>query len=321
MKKIALISTGGTIAGASEAKFGREYKAGVLSAEEILAKIPEIGDYAEISCTNLAQIDSKDMSDEILLNLAKTAQNLSRNFDGIVITHGTDTLEESAYFLNLCVKTEIPIIFTAAMRSADSLSSDGALNLLNAIALASDEKARNLGVLVAINDEIHAAREICKTHTTNLAAFKSPNSGKIGHIRYGKSQIYFAPLRRHTKKSDFDISEISILPKVDILYLYQGISAEILENFANSSATAVILATLGNGSLPKNIDEICQNLTQNGKIIIKSSRVLAGEVEQNAQESCVVADNLNPAKARILARLSLTKSSNLGKIQEFFNNY
>ncbi|HET9220807.1 MAG TPA: type II asparaginase, partial [Terriglobia bacterium] len=223
---ITILATGGTIAGAAASGTQAGYTSGAVTIDAMIAAVPGIRDVANIKGEQVSNVGSQDMSFDILLKLAKRINELtkSNDVDGIVITHGTDTMEESAYFLNLTVKTEKPVVMVGSMRPSTAVSADGPLNLYNAVGVAADPKARGRGVLVVMNDWIHAAHSLTKTSTTAVQTFMSPVRGLVGTAAYGKNDFYTTPEWRHTTKSEFDISNVTTLPRVDIIYAYMDMS-------------------------------------------------------------------------------------------------
>lgn len=317
MKKVCILATGGTIAGSSDSGTNSEYKAGTRHIAELIDAVPEIKNLAKLQAEQIANIDSKDMKDEIWLKLAKRINEILADDEicGVVITQGTDTMEESAYFLNLVINSDKPVVLTGAMRNPSSLSSDGELNLYNAISVAIDENAKNMGVMVVMNDEIHSAREVCKANTTALNAFASPSSGKIGVVYYGDVKFYLKPLRIHTQNSIFSQNLPSFLPRVDIIYTHAGICADNI----NHEARGLIIASAGNGGIHENLANALESTKQNGVAVVLSSRSGSGVVSQKA--NFISADNLNPQKARILLSLCLAKGLNFAQICEIFSAY
>ncbi len=326
MKNIIILATGGTIAGSGKSAVGSGYKAGGLDINELLQAVPNIEKLANIKGEQVANIGSQDMDNDTLINLAKKAQYFAdkKEVDGIVVIHGTDTMEESAYFLNLTVNTKKPIVFTGAMRSSTSLSSDGAMNMYNAVSVARSKKARKKGVLVVMNDEIHLAREVSKRQTSSLNAFGSPNSGKIGTAYYGYVKFYTKSLRRHTYKSEFNINDINSLPRVEIMYSH--VNDTFLHVKPNSDIKGIISAGFGNGNIYHKTLENLHKMTKNGIVVARSSRVgqgtisVQGEIDDE-KYNFITTDNLNPQKARILLSLGLSKTSNRKKLQKMFFRY
>ncbi len=328
MKNIIILATGGTIAGSGESAVGSGYKAGGLDIDELLKAVPNINKLANIKGEQIANIGSQDMDNNTLITLAKKAQEYANKeeIDGIVVIHGTDTMEESAYFLNLTVNTKKPIVFTGAMRSSTSLSSDGAMNMYNAVSVASSKKSRKKGVLVVMNDEIHLAREVSKKDTSSLNAFSSPNSGKIGTAYYGYVKFYTKSLKRHTYKSEFSIKDIHELPHVDIIYSHINDTSLHVKASLHVKTKGIISAGLGNGNIYHKTLKSLHEATKNGVIVARSSRVgqgiigTKGEVDDK-KYGFITTDNLNPQKARILLSLGLCKTSDRKKLQKMFFRY
>ncbi len=328
-KNIAVLATGGTIAGSGSSESEVSYSAGKISIEDLLAKTSSLKKLANLKGEQLLQMSSENMNDEIWLKIARRVDELVNNsdVDGVVITHGTDTIEETAYFLDLTVRTKKPIILVGSMRPATSISSDGPLNLHNAIAVAANDAAKNKGVLVVFNDSIFDARSITKAHTSNVAAFQSPNFGPIGIVSYGDVKFYYEPLRAHTNKSEFNIRKIKSLPKVDILYGYAGFDDELVDNLVENGAKGIVFAGAGDGNIYKPALEKLMNLSKEEKVlVVRSSRTGAGYVIRGAEinddeNGFVNGDNLNAQKARILLKLALTKSDDWEDVQKIFDRY
>ncbi len=323
---IALLATGGTIAGSGASASLGSYKSGELGIKELLKAIPSLNKIARIQGEQISNIGSQDMNEEVWFKLAKRAQELLDNsrIQGVVITHGTDTLEESAYFLNLVLRSTKPVVLVGAMRNAASLSADGALNLYNALSVALNEKSANKGVLVVMDDNIFSAREAIKTHTTHTSTFKALNSGAIGSVYYGKTRYYMQPLRKHTTESEFSLLELKTpLPKVDIIYTHAGMTPNLFQASLNSHAKGVVIAGVGNGNVSAGFLKAMQEASEMGVVIVRSSRVGSGEITSGEidDKAFITSDNLNPQKARVLLQLALTKTNNKAKIQEMFEEY
>ncbi|RKV17845.1 L-asparaginase 2 [Helicobacter pylori] len=323
---IALLATGGTIAGSGASASLGSYKSGELGIKELLKAIPSLNKIARIQGEQVSNIGSQDMNEEIWFKLAKRTQELldDSRIQGVVITHGTDTLEESAYFLNLVLHSTKPVVLVGAMRNASSLSADGALNLYNALSVAIDEKSANKGVLVVMDNTIFSAREVIKTHTTHTSTFKALNSGAIGSVYYGKVRYYMQPLRKHTTESEFSILELKTpLPKVDIIYTHVGMTPDLFQASLKSHAKGVVIAGVGNGNVSAGFLKAMQEASQMGVVIVRSSRVGSGEITSGEidDRAFITSDNLNPQKARVLLQLALTKTNNKEKIQEMFEEY
>ncbi|GAA9543517.1 type II asparaginase [Helicobacter pylori] len=323
---IALLATGGTIAGSGASASSGSYKSGELGIKELLKAIPSLNKIARIQGEQISNSGSQDMNEEVWFKLAKRAQELldDSRIQGVVITHGTDTLEESAYFLNLVLHSTKPVVLVGAMRNAASLSADGALNLYNALSVAANEKSANKGVLVVMDDNIFSAREVVKTHTTHTSTFKALNSGAIGSVYYGKTRYYMQPLRKHTTESEFSLSQLKTpLPKVDIIYTHVGMTPDLFQASLNSHAKGIVIAGVGNGNVSAGFLKAMQEASQMGVVIVRSSRVGSGEITSGEidDRAFITSDNLNPQKARVLLQLALTKTNNKAKIQEMFEEY
>lgn len=325
--KIAILATGGTIASSIEdcvATTG--YSVGGLSVENLISRVKGIEDLATITTKQISNIDSANMRDEIWLKLAKEINSLlDSDFDGVVITHGTDTMEETAYFLHLTIKSHKPVILVGAMRPSNSVSSDGAKNLYNAVALAANKESKFKGVMVTMNDKILSARGVTKTHTLNLDAFSSPDFGDLGYMVDGKAYFYSAITKAHTTNTPFNISQISNLPKVDILYSYSNdgnaVAARAL--FANGTK-GLIIAGSGAGSIHEDHEKALKELINQGLKVVVSSRISQGRVALNSEKKSlgfISAEELNPQKARVLLMLSLIKTDDISQIQDYFLKY
>lgn len=314
MKKIAILATGGTIAGSAKDSLDAEYKAGVLSVDELLSALPQIAQLADIYAEQIANIDSCDITNEIWLLLARRASALLNEVDGIVITHGTDTMEESAYFLHLVLPANKPIVLTGAMRPANAISSDGLKNLYNAVLVAIN--ARSLGVLVAMNDRIFGARDVQKTHTMNIDAF---SGGEMGYI-VGSEVVFCHP--QNLAQSGAFSQNLDNLPKVDILYAYasEGLSIAARALF-ESGTRGIVIAGSGAGSIPSAQKIVLKELMARGLKVVVSSRVKCGFVmldSADREAGFISAGDLSPQKARILLMLALLKTNQNGEIERYF---
>ncbi|EOI3071921.1 type II asparaginase [Campylobacter jejuni] len=325
--RIAILGTGGTIAGFIDSTIATTgYTAGAIDIDVLIKAVPQIRDLADISWEQIANIDSSNMCDEIWLRLAKKIAKLfAEGIDGVVITHGTDTMEETAYFLNLTIKSDKPVVLVGAMRPSTAISADGPKNLYNAVALVANKEAKNKGVMVAINDKILSARGVVKTHSLNVDAFSSPDFGDLGYIVDGKVFFYNNVNKAHTKNAPFDVSKLTSLPKVDILYSYSndgsGVAAKALFEHGTKG---IVVAGSGAGSIHKNQKDVLKELLKKGLKVVVSSRVVAGCVavsDSDEKLGFISAEDLNPQKARVLLMLALTKTSDPKKIQEYFLKY
>jgi len=329
LSNVVILATGGTIAGAgASAANSATYQAAKVGIEQLIAGVPELSQIANVRGEQVLQIASESITNENLLQLGRRVAELadSKDVDGIVITHGTDTLEETAYFLNLVEKTDKPIVVVGSMRPGTAMSADGMLNLYNAVAVAGSKDARSKGVLVTMNDEIQSGRDVSKMINIKTEAFKSP-WGPLGMVVEGKSYWFRLPAKRHTMNSEFDIKTIKSLPDVEIAYSYGNVSDTAYKALAQAGAKAIIHAGTGNGSVSSKVVPALQELRKQGVQIIRSSHVNAGGfVLRNAEQpddkyDWVVAHDLNPQKARILAMVALTKTQDSKELQRMFWEY
>ena len=326
--RIALLATGGTIAGtAGSATDTRDYTAGQLGPAALLAAVPQLAELARIDATQIFSVDSKDMTPQHWLVLSRRVQRLMDDpaVDGIVITHGTDTLAETAYFLSLTVHTDKPIAVVGSMRPGTALSADGALNLLSAVSVAASKDARGKGVLITMNDQIQSARDTNKDVNIETRAFQS-QWGSLGMVVEGKNYWFRAPVKRHTTQSEFNIDDITSLPSVEIVYSYGNVQPTAVQALAAAGAKAIIHAGTGNGSVANRMVEPLRQVQAQGVTIVRSSRVPYGFVLRNAEQpddkyDWVVAHDMRPEKARILTMLALAKGANTKELQRMFWEY
>ena len=324
---VVILATGGTIAGSAAGSTNAQYDAGQLGVDILIKAVPEIQDIANVKGEQVANISSNNMTNEIWLKLAKRVNELlkSGDADGIVITHGTDTLEETAYFLNLVVKSDKPVVLVGAMRSATSMSADGPLNLYNAVSVATDKSSAGNGVLVVLNDEIHAAREVTKTNTSSVDTFKSRNTGQIGRVYYGKVFYTAKNLKKHTKNSVFDVSKLNTLPRVDIVYSHANDYGDIVEHLVKMGSKGIVHAGTGNGSIHNDVMVTLKAAQDSGVRVVRSSIVGSGFIDPSKKMDYdgkfILGSDLNPQKARILLMLGLTKTDDVKELQKYFREY
>jgi len=325
---VVILATGGTIAGAAATGTQSAYTSGAVTIDAMLAAVPGIKDMANVKGEQISNVGSQDMSFDILLTLAKRINQLQQqnDVDGIVITHGTDTMEESAFFLNLVVKGEKPVVMVGSMRPSTAVSADGPLNLYNGVGVAIDPNAKGRGVLVVMNDWIHAAHSLTKTSTTAVQTFMSPLRGVVGVAAYGKNDFYNSPVWKHTSQSEFDVSGVSKLPRVDIIYACADMSADLIDSAAANGAKGIVIAGVGNGNMNKSSLEAAARVAKKGVVVVRSSRVATGSVGRNVEVNdddlgLVASDELNPQKARILLSLALLKPRNTQELQKLFYTY
>ena len=322
---VVVLATGGTIAGAgASAAHSATYAAAKVPVDQLLAGLPELARVARVSGEQVFQIASESFTNEHLLQLGRRVAALSRqaDVDGIVITHGTDTLEETAYFLNLTVHTRKPVVLVGSMRPGTALSADGALNLYDAVSVAASKDAAGKGVLVTMNDEIQSGRDVSKTINIKTEAFKS-QWGPLGMVVEGRNYWFRAPVKRHTTQSEFNIDAIQALPAVDIVYGYGNMNTTAIDAYAQAGVKALIHAGTGNGSVAAQAVGALRALRTQGVQVIRAARVPDGFVVRNAEQpddqyDWVVAHDLRPQKARILAMVALTKTQDSQELQRIF---
>ncbi len=326
LPNIKILATGGTIAGANKSKTSTtEYKAGVVGIESLIEAVPEMKDIANVTGEQVVNVGSTNIDNKILLKLAKRINKLlaSDDVDGVVVTHGTDTLEETAYFLNLTVKSDKPVVVVGSMRPSTAISADGPSNLYNAVKVAGTPEAKGKGALVVLNDRIASARYVSKTNTTTTDTFKAEEMGYIGTIA---DEIYFNNVmtRKHTKDTDFSVSDLDQLPQVDIVYGYQNEGSYLFDAVVEAGAKGIVYAGTGNGSLSDASEKGAVSAVKKGVTVVRSSRTGNGVVTPNqeyAKKDLLASNSLNPQKARILLMLALTKTDDPQKIQTYFNEY
>jgi len=325
---VKIIATGGTIAGEAATSAQAGYTSGQVGVETLIKAVPTLSKVARVSGEQISNVGSQDMSDEIWLKLAKRVNQFAamRDVDGIAITHGTDTMEETAYFLHLVAKTRKPVVLTGSMRPSTALSADGPLNIYNAVAVAADPQAVGRGVLVSINDQIHSAHDVIKTNTTATDTFMSPYHGLIGATAYGVSQYYRGPFKKHTVQSEFSVDNVNSLPRVDIIYVYEDMPGDVVDAIVKLGAKGIVVAGVGNGNMPKAVMDALGRAAKAGVVVVRASRVALGFVGRNVEVDdnkmgFVAAEELNPPKARVLLRLGLLKTKDPKQIQTMFNTY
>lgn len=302
LPQVKILATGGTIAGtASSSTQMTGYKAGNLGVQVLINAVPQIKQYAEVSGEQVSNIGSENMTDKIWLKLAKRCNELlaDPNVSGIVIV--------------------------GAMRPATAISADGPINLLNAVKLAADPQSKGRGVLIAMNDMINGARDTTKTDTTNVATFMSPELGAFGFIASGHNYFVRQTTKRHTSGSEFDVSKLDSLPRVDIVYSHSNADRVPIDAFVKAGAKGIIMAGTGDGSVHEWEEPGIVDATKKGVIVIRSSRVPNGPVTESLQryadEGMLQSGTLNPQKSRVLLQLALTKTNDPKKIQEYFEEY
>lgn len=342
LPKVYILATGGTIAGAGGSATKTQYSAGQVAIGTLLDAVPAIKDIANVEGEQVVNIGSQDMSDDVWLVLAKRVEELLSRGDvnGVVITHGTDTMEETAFFLSLTVKSDKPVVLVGAMRPSTAISADGPANLYNAVVTAASPASKNRGVLVCMNGKVYGAADVTKTNTTSVETFQSPNSGALGYIHNGEVFYYHAPscgngctdyvhkgsLSNESRTPYFNVEGLYSLPKVGIAYGYSNVQGDVVEMMIEKGYKGIVYAGVGNGNIHKNVFPLLEKARKDGIVVVRSSRVPTGattldaEVDDNKYQF-VASWGLNPQKARILLMLALTKTDDWKTIQKYFNNY
>lgn len=330
MKKVAFIGTGGTMSslGAGPLDVQNYAATGVrLQASEIVARFPEVAAVVEVIAIDYRTIVSTDVSfadwKALVLLCDRLVADIS-NLAGIVIGHGTASLEETAYMLNLTVKVRVPVVLVGSQRPASALGSDAGTNLVGALRTAASDEAHGMGVLVVLNDEIQAAREVTKTSTQRLQTFRTPDFGVLGHADADRVSFYRAPLRRRAPETEFDIRGLDELPRVDVVYTYTGADGTAVRAFVAQGAAGLVSAGFAPGSLAPGDHEALTEAVRGGVVVVQSTRAGSGRVVLGARARSagfVSADNLAPQKARILLSLALTTTYDTGHIAAFFEAY
>ncbi len=326
--KIVIVATGGTIAGSADSTTAAGYQSGAVAVDVLINAVPQMKKFADVSGVQVASIGSQDMNDEVWVKLATEVNAILAKPDvaGVAITHGTDTMEETAYFLNLVVKSDKPVVLTGSMRPSTSLSADGPLNIYNAVGVASDPRAKGRGVLVVANDDIHGARAITKRHTTDVETFVSPEAGLIGVCLFDDREFSRSPARAHTKATPFTVATGQTLPRVDIIYAHAGMSPDLIDAAVANGAKGLVVAGVGDGNMTTAALDAVKRAIAKGVVVVRSTRVGDGIVRRNIEVDddkvrTAVSKELNPAKARVLLKLALTQTSDPAKVQSFFDTY
>jgi L-asparaginase len=326
--RVHLIATGGTISNA---------RAGRLTAEKLVSMMPDVAKHARLGYEQFANVPSSSLTLTQWLQLARRINELystDPGLHGIVVTSGTDTLEETAFFLHLAVKDARPVVVVGAMRPPDRLGYEGPANLLEAVRVAAADEARGRGVLVVMNDEINSARDVTKTDANRLQTFRSGDHGLVGVVDNDRVVFFRDVLHRHTAKSEFDVSTVETLPPVEIVLVYQGASGQLIRAAVDGGARAIVLAGAGAGATAPTQTEAIDYALDKGVILIRSTRTGQGRVvrgeppasppgpaELRRRAQMIPAEDHPPLKARILAMLALTKTTSRDEIERIFREY
>lgn len=328
LPRVRVLATGGTIAGAQASATEYGYKSGAYDVNALLSAVPNLDRLATISGEQVASIGSQDMNDAVWLTLAKRVNAVlkGRDTDAVLITHGTDTLEETAYFLSLVTKSTKPVVMVGSMRPATAVSADGPANIYNGVAVAADAGAKGRGVLVALNDEMHYARNVAKTNTTSVQTFTSPNRGPAGLVHTGKV-TWFAPTdTRLGPDSEFSVDGLDVLPRVDIIYAHANMSPDLIEAAIQAGARGIVVAGVGDGNMTAPALAVLAKAAKQGIVVVRSTRLPSGLVLRNNEVDdealgLVASGELNPPKSRVLLQLALTKTADVARIQRMFYTY
>ena len=325
---VYILATGGTIAGQGVSSTQTNYHAGGVAIQTLIDAVPAMTNIANITGEQVVNIGSQDMTVDVWLTLANRINELlaKDDVDGIVVTHGTDTMEETAYFLNLTVKSDKPVVLTGAMRASTAISADGPLNLYNSVCTAAAPESKGKGVVICMNGIILDAHGTVKMNTVDVQTFQAPNSGPLGYLFNSKVFYNDVTVKKHTTQSVFDVKGLKELPKVGIVYSYADVDADVMKPFLTGGYKGIVHAGLGNGNYHKNLFPSLLDARKKGILVVRSSRCPTGpttldnEVDDAAYQF-VASQELNPQKARILLMLALTKTSDWQQIQQYFMEY
>ncbi len=328
LPKVRVLATGGTIAGAQASATDYGYKSGAYDVNSLLSAVPNLDKLAVITGEQVASIGSQDMNDEVWLKLAKRVNAVlaEPGTDGVLITHGTDTLEETSYFLSLVTSSTKPVVMVGSMRPATAISADGPGNIYNGVAVVTDPGAKGKGTLVVLNDEIHYARNVVKTNTTTVQTFVSVNRGPAGVVNTGKVQ-WFEPMDRKVgPATGFSVDALDKLPRVDVIYAHANMSADLIEAAVRNGAKGIVVAGVGDGNMTTPALDALTRIAKSGVVVVRSTRLPEGVVLRNNEvnddeKGFVASGEFNPAKSRVLLQLALTQTTDPVRIQKMFYEY
>jgi L-asparaginase len=328
LPNIRVLATGGTIAGAQASATDYGYKSGAYDVNSLLKAVPNLDKLAVITGEQVANIGSQDMNDEIWLKLAKRVNAVlaEPGTDGVLITHGTDTLEETSYFVSLVTKSNKPVVMVGSMRPATAISADGPGNIYNGVAVVTNPGAKGKGTLVVLNDTIHYARNVVKTDTTSVQTFDSINRGPAGLVNTGKV-FWFEPMDKKVgRATEFSVDGLDKLPRVDVIYAHASMSADLIDAAIKNGAKGIVVAGVGDGNMTTPALEALTKAAKGGVVVVRSTRLPAGITLRNNEvnddeKGFVASGELNPAKSRVLLQLALTRTSDPVRIQKMFYEY
>jgi len=328
LPRVIILATGGTIAGVGASADRAGYEAGKIPVDQLVGAIPTVKKIATITGEQISSVGSQDMTIDIWKKLAVRINEIiaKKEADGIVVTHGTDTQEETAYFLDLVVPSSMPVVLTGSMRPSTAISADGPKNLYDAITVAIDPKSKGRGVLVSFNEGIFDGREVMKMSTTFTNAFGSPNTGAIGHAYDGKVEYYANAVREKDPKSPVTITADTKLPRVDIVYMYADAPSDMIDMLVAKKVDGIVIAGVGNGNFNKAYMDAVKRAVAAGVIVCRASRAPSGRVLlhdeiDDDKLGTIVSDDLTPQKARVLLMLALTKTKDKKQLQQLFFTY
>jgi len=328
LPRVIILATGGTIAGAGTSADRAGYTAGKIPIEDLIGSIPTVKKIANITGEQVASVGSQDMTTDIWKKLAVRANEIfaKNEADAIVVTHGTDTQEETGYFLDLLISSKKPVVLTGSMRPATAISADGPKNLYDAITVAVNPKSVGRGVLISFNEGIFDAREVMKLSTTKVNAFGSPNSGPIGQVYDGKVEYYSTSMREVNVNTPFVVKADTKLPRVDIVYMYADAPSDQIDMLVSKKVDGIVIAGVGNGNFNKAYMDAVKRAISAGVVVCRASRTPSGRVVledeiNDEQLGTIVSDDLTPQKARILLMLGLTKTKDRKELQKYFFMY
>ena len=328
---VVVLGTGGTMAEIWDDRLGYASGSGpkeLLGIEGLLARIPETADVAEVRGEDLLTVGSHVIGPTEWLTMVQRINQVfgdDSSVDGIVLTHGTATLEETAYFLHLTVKSDRPVVVTGAMRPLTAVSTDADLNLLDAIRVAASKDAVGRGVLTVLNNEIQSAREVSKSANVRLETFRSSEVGLLGYADSdGEVVLYRIPTRMHTAATPFDVSTRQSLPRVDVVYAYAGSDGLLVDGVREHGCDGLVLVGFGGGTYPPLVMEAARRALSDGIPVVLATRATSGRVVMTPEKDTdgfIVCDNLQPQKARILLMLALTVTGERSAIQHMFHEF
>jgi len=325
LPRVIILATGGTIAGQADPRAADAYKAGTVGAQQLIQAVPGIDKLATLSTEQVASIGSQDMNDKVWFQLARRIQQISdgNEADAIVITHGTDTLEETAFFLNQVLHTNKPVVLVGSMRPSNATSADGPGNLYEAVEVAASREARGRGVLVVLNDKIESARWATKTNTTSVETFRSPDTGPTGYV--DPASVRFMAARPQPRDSGLLLPADGTLPRVEIIYSHSNMDSVMIDDAVANHAKGIILAGVGDGNTSAEALAALERAVHSGVVVVRSTRVGSGFVNRDVEvdddkSGFIVSLDLNPQKARILTQLLIANGvTSLPKLQQAFS--